>query len=229
LAEILLYGQNIHFNFCNNTAKESFVLYICNINAIAKLFHKPFNKTMKRSLIPLTYLMISLLLFISSCKKDSVDSIEENELVTSVKLNFSSGGTTQTFKFADPDGDGGAAPIVETINLKANTDYTLTIEILDESKTPISNITDEVATEKDEHLFIYTPSPSSLLTYTYGDKDSRNFNVGLTGNVKTGAAATGKLKVQLRHQPPINGKPSKDGTTTPGSDDVNIDFNISIQ
>lgn len=174
-------------------------------------------------------LLLSIFLFITSCKKDSVEAADENELITSVKLNFTTGGVTQTFAYSDPDGDGGKAPTIAAINLKANTIYTMTIEILDESKKPVGNITDEVAAEKDEHLFIYTPTPANLLTYTYGDKDSRNFNVGLTGNVKTGVMAAGKLKVQLRHQPPINGKATKDGTVTPGSDDVNIDFNVTIQ
>ncbi|WP_394991467.1 hypothetical protein [Emticicia sp.] len=173
--------------------------------------------------------LLSSILFISSCKKDSVEAADENELITSVKLNFTTGGTTQTFAYSDPDGDGGKAPTVATVSLKANTTYTMVIEILDESKNPVSNITNEVSTERDEHLFIYTPSPSSLLTYIYGDKDSRNLNVGLTGSVKTGVVGTGKLKVQLRHQPPINGKAVKDGTITPGSDDINIDFNITIQ
>ncbi len=174
-------------------------------------------------------ILLGLMLLIASCKKDSVDVADENELITSVKLNFTANGTTQTFKYSDPDGDGGKAPTIENISLKANTNYALTIEVLDESKTPVSSITNEILAAKDEHLFLYLPTPATLFTYTYGDKDSRSFNVGLVGNLKTGAAATGKLKVQLRHQPPINGKPVKDGTATPGSDDLNIDFNMAIQ
>lgn len=179
------------------------------------------------------HLFLSILaiipLFIASCSKTSVDAADENELITTIKLNFTANGTTQTFSYSDPDGDGGKAPTIDNISLKANTTYTMTIQLLDESKSPVSNITDEVSAQRDEHLFIYTPSPSTLLTYTYTDKDSKNFNVGLTGSVKTGATATGKLKVQLRHQPSVGGKPSKDGTAAPGSDDVNIDFNVAIQ
>lgn len=185
------------------------------------MLRKPFKSPFLLSLI-LGFTVIA-------CNKESIDTEDENELITSVKLNFTANGSTQTFAYSDPDGDGGKAPTVSTISLKPNTTYTMTIEILDESKNPVSNITNEVANEKDEHLFIYTPTPSSLLTYTYGDKDSRNLNVGLTGSAKTGAAGTGKLKVQLRHQPPVNGKPSKDGSATPGSDDVNIDFNVTVQ
>ncbi|WP_337042761.1 hypothetical protein [Emticicia sp. 17c] len=175
-------------------------------------------------------LTLGMLFSMTACKKESVDVEEENEIITTVKLNFTAGGTTQSFVFNDPDGDGGNAPLkFDNISLKANTTYTLTVELMDESKNPAQDITKEVQTESDEHLFVFTPSPSNLLTYTYGDKDARNLPIGLTGTVKTGAAGSGKLKVQLRHQPPINGKDVKDGTPTPGSDDVNLDFNLSVQ
>ncbi|WP_064196269.1 MULTISPECIES: hypothetical protein [Emticicia] len=174
-------------------------------------------------------LLISIGLFISSCKKDSIETQEENELITTVKLNFTSGGVTQTFKFNDPDGDGGAAPTIDNISLKANTTYTLTIQVLDESKSTINDITNEVSAESDEHLFVYTPTPSNLLTYVYGDKDTNGFVIGLTGTAKTTTAGNGQLKVQLRHQPPVNGKKVKDGTPTPGSDDMNINFNLIVQ
>ena len=185
----------------------------------------------KRLLIIGKLLGISALLFVSACKKDSdVDPEEENELITTVKLNFSAGGSTKTFTYSDSDGDGGKAPTkFETISLSPNTTYTLTVELLDESKSPVSNISNEVKEEGDEHLFIYTPSPSGLITYTYGDKDSRNLGIGLTGTAKTGTSGSGKFKVQLRHQPPIGGKPVKDGTATPGSDDVNLDFNLEVK
>ncbi|MFN3488186.1 MAG: hypothetical protein ACK4YV_03595 [Emticicia sp.] len=179
--------------------------------------------------IALLSLLISATLFTVSCKDEEIAAEEENELITTVKLNFTSGGTTQSFKYSDPDGDGGKVPTVDAISLKPNTTYTLMIEVLDESKMPAGNITDEVKTESNEHLFVYTPTPSSLLTYTYGDKDANNLGIGITGSAKTNAAGTGKLKVQLRHQPPINGKATKDGTPTPGSDDINIDFNITVQ
>lgn len=179
---------------------------------------------MKKKLLILSLLSTTLLW---NCKKDEVEE-EENELITTVKLKFTQGATSQTFSWKDIDGDGGAAPTKETISLKPNTTYTVDVQFLDESKTPTSDITTEVKAEQDEHFVIYTPSPASLLTYTYGDKDSRNFPVGLTGSIKTNAAGTGMLKVQLRHQPPAGNTPTKNGTSTPGSDDVNIDFNLVV-
>lgn len=161
--------------------------------------------------------------------KDSGDDVEiddENELITSVTLTFREGlGSVTTFTYKDPDGDGGNAPTkFDTISLKPNTSYTVSIQLLDESKSPVQDITKEVEEESYEHLFVYTPNPTSLLTYTYGDKDANNYPIGLTGTAVTGIAGSGKLKVQLRHQPG-----AKNGTATPGSDDVNLDFTVAIK
>ncbi len=172
---------------------------------------------------------VSLLLGLGSCKDKEIEPAEENELITTVKLNFENGGVTKTFKYSDPDGDGGKAPTIEKISLAPNKSYILTIELLDESKSPALNIGNEVAEEADEHLFIYTPSPSNLLTYTYDDKDSKNLGIGLKGGVLTNSAGSGMLKVQLRHQPPVNGVATKNGTATPGSDDINIDFSLEVK
>ncbi|GAA4412137.1 hypothetical protein GCM10023187_38780 [Nibrella viscosa] len=171
-------------------------------------------------------------LFLTSCDKaKDPEPADENELITTVSLTFTEqgGGSPQTFTFRDPDGDGGQAPTrFDNISLKANTTYTLTIALLDESKSPAKNLTTEVQEKRDEHLFVYTATPATLLTYTYGDRDSRNFPVGLTGTARTGAVGTGKLNVRLRHQPPVNGVAVKNGTVAPGSDDVNINFNLTV-
>ncbi|MCF0061393.1 hypothetical protein MUK70_19330 [Dyadobacter chenwenxiniae] len=174
-------------------------------------------------------LLLAAAVSFTQCKDagDDVQIDDENELITSVTLKFTEEGTNNTtsFSYKDADGDGGNAPArFDTIALKPNKTYTLAIELLDESKTPASNITDEVAEESDEHLFVYTPAPSTLLTYTYGDKDANNYVIGLTGKAVTTVAGTGTLKVRLRHQPG-----TKNGTPSPGSDDVNLDFILKVQ
>jgi hypothetical protein len=182
---------------------------------------------MNRKLFPLYLLFIATLF--TQCK-DSGSELkpdDENELITSVTLNFKDDatGSVMSFSYKDIDGDGGNAPTkFDTVALKANTSYTVTVGFLDESKTPVHDITHEVESESDEHLVIYTASPAALLTYTYGDKDQNNFPIGLTGTAKTGTAGTGTLKVQLRHQPG-----TKNGTTTTGSDDVNLDFILQVK
>lgn len=178
-------------------------------------------------------LAIGSLLLLNGCNKATdPQPADENELITTVILRFSQQGTTNTqaFTFQDKDGDGGAAPTkFDAVTLTANTSYSLTVEVLDESKTPALNITTGVKEKQDEHLFLYTATPAALMTYTYGDLDSRNFPVGLTGTVRTGAAGTGQLAVRLRHQPPINGVAVKNGTASPGSDDINLNFGLTIR
>ncbi|WP_229208822.1 hypothetical protein [Dyadobacter luticola] len=182
---------------------------------------------MKRNLVWL--LLIGTALSFTNCKDsgDAVEPDDENELITSVTLKFTEQGTSTTtsFSYKDADGDGGnAATQFDTIALKPNKTYTMTVELLDESKTPTDDITKEIKEKADEHLFIFTPSPATLLTYTYGDKDKNNYPIGLTGKAVTGATGIGKLTVQLRHQPG-----AKNGTPEPGSDDVNLNFNLKVQ
>ncbi|MGV3561072.1 hypothetical protein [Larkinella arboricola] len=160
-------------------------------------------------------------------KADEPQPADENELITTVNLTFTEQGTTtsQTFLWQDKDGDGGQAPTrFDKITLKPNTTYDLTVELLDESKTPTENISDEVAEESDEHLFVFTTNPATLATYTYADKDANNLPIGLKGTLKTNAAAAGKLRVQLRHQ-----AGTKDGTAGPGTSDVDLTFDLTVQ
>ena len=176
--------------------------------------------------------MLSLaasLVLVAGCndKADEPEPADENELITTVNLKFTESGTTttQTFTYRDTDGDGGqAATRFDKIVLKASKTYELAVELLDESKTPTDDISKEVSEESDEHLFVFTVSPTTLATYTYGDKDANNLPIGLKGTFKTNAAGVGKLKIQLRHQPS-----AKDGTPTPGSDDLNLDFDLTVQ
>jgi hypothetical protein len=160
-------------------------------------------------------------------KADEPEPADENELITTVNLKFTESGTTtaQTFSYRDTDGDGGQAPTkFDKIVLNANKTYDLAVELLDESKTPTDDVSKEVSEKSSEHLFVYTLTPNTLATYTYGDRDAKNLPIGLKGTLKTNAAGTGKLKVQLRHQPN-----AKDGTAAPGSDDVNVDFDLTVQ
>jgi len=145
-----------------------------------------------------------------------------------LKFTESGSTTSQTFEWKDLDGDGGKAPVIQAVSLKTNKTYKLDVAFLDESKIPIESITDEIKKEADEHLVIITPMPVGLFTYTATDKDSRSLPIGLTGTLKTTTASSGTLRLQLRHQPPVGGKAVKDGTVNPGSDDVNIIFNMTV-
>jgi hypothetical protein len=165
----------------------------------------------------------------SACKKDEPAPVEDNENLTTLKLKFTEGGTTSTFTFRDVDGAGGVAPTIDKIALKPNKTYTLAVEILDESKTPFTVISDAIYEERDQHLFQYVPTPASILTIVTTDKDTRGLPVGLIASVKTTGTATGKLQVVLHHQPPVNGKIVKDGTFNVGSIDFDGTFDVEVK
>ncbi|HEV7382828.1 MAG TPA: hypothetical protein VGN64_23695 [Dyadobacter sp.] len=177
----------------------------------------------------LTWVMLLGMTALFTQCKDSGEDVapdDENELITTVILKFTEQGTTNvtTFKSSDPDGEGGNPPVVENITLKSGKTYAVETQILDESKTPAVDVTEEVQEKAEEHLFVYTTSPAALLAYTATDKDANNLPIGIKGQAVTGAAGTGTLKVQLRHQ-----VGTKNGTATPGSDDVNVNFPLSVQ
>ena len=181
-------------------------------------------------------LMLALLLAaplaFTACKKDKDDPKpdEDNELITTViyALTPAAGSTAPaaTITWEDLDGAGGTAPVVTggPLALRANTTYTGTITLLDKTKNPVANVSDEVAKEKDEHLFVYDPTPANLVTVTRTDLDSKGLQVGLTTRVVTTTAATGSLKITLRHQPGV-----KNGTFAPGDTDVEATVPVAVQ
>lgn len=178
------------------------------------------------------WLVLGVIVLLAQCKSaDDPLPSDENEQITKVNLLFKEDGTSNetTFTWSDPDGEGGNPAIIQEIILKPNTVYTLELEVLDETKNPVDDITQEIMEEADEHLFVFTSTPASLLSYAYMDEDDNGFSIGLVGKVTTTAAGTGNFRVQLRHQAPVNGVAVKDGTAGPGSDDVNISFVAKVQ
>lgn len=178
----------------------------------------------------LTLLLLAMMTSFSACQKDDDDVDDhddhdhEEELITSLELIFTDESSkTTTFRFADPDGDGGNGPTeFDTIVLAANSTYTLDIELLNESESPAEDLTHEVEEEGDEHLFCFTASGADV-TVTAFDSDG-TYAIGLNSSVATGDAGTGTLTVALKHQPGV-----KDGTCTPGETDIEVAFPIKIQ
>ena len=185
------------------------------------------NNKFKLGFIAATALVMS----ISACKKDKpLPEPEENELITKVSLKFTNvanASDVATVTWSDPDGDGGVAPTIGTLNLKANTAYTFEVsEVLNEtaSEADERNILNEIIEEADEHLWIYKPATGLNLVVVRTDKDANNFQIGIKGTAAVGAASTGNLQVTLRHQPGV-----KDGSDTPGSTDFSAAIPVNIQ
>lgn len=145
-----------------------------------------------------------------------------------MRLTFTEGSNKLIYSVKDLDGDGGKPPVSDVIKLLPNKTYSLITEFLDETKSPIVNLTSEIEKESAAHLVIFEAS-ANLLTVTRTDKDSRNFEVGLKSTAKTVAAANGTLKVTLRHQPEVGGKLVKNGTSSPGTTDFEGNFLVEVK
>lgn len=210
-----------------------------------------------------TIALATLLLVAASCKKDKKDPdptptpnppANEEELITTFKLLLTDSATniTYTYMFKDPDGDGGQAafygPTITTqtdsvLTLAANTTFYGQIVLLDETKSPVDTISNEVEEEGDEHMFFYNNGANTILntgnpyavqlngsaikiTYTDLDAGTPQRGIGLKTKWRT-AASTGATKyplnVTLKHQPT-----SKDGTYAPGESDISVDFKVKI-
>lgn len=161
----------------------------------------------------------------TACDDDTPQIINEEELITTLIVTFAEQGSTSTIytlRAEDIDGDG-TIDDVSRDTLPANTDFNVTFRV----RNDIDNeeVTDEVEAESDEHLVCYTPSGLNL-NVTITDADGNGDPLGLEASASTGAASTGSLRIQLRHEPVKN---AVDPCAT-GEADVEYTFtNLVIQ
>lgn len=168
-------------------------------------------------------------LAVSSCKKD-VDNPShphnDGEVITTLRLIFVDSANTADVRiaeFRDPDGPGGIAyDRFDTIQLLSSSTYYTQIVLLNETVTPADTISNEVLQEADEHLFCFTPVGTSA-TVIITDTDVNNLPLGLRSSWYTASPGTGKMLVQLKHQPG-----TKNGSCSSGETDVEIDFPVAI-
>lgn len=191
-------------------------------------------KTMKKQFINIVLgILISGALF-TSCKKDDVIlPINEEEVITTMKLTFVpiGGGATLTYQFDDSDGPGGVAPTKDEIVLAPSISYNVTVQLLNKTKTPVEDITTEVAAEAESHRFYYEPTAGSNITVSGYDNDGAGIPLGITSTWATAAAATGKIKITLRHYPgtPPGKAVSDPVNSTKSASDIDVEFNTKIQ
>jgi len=143
------------------------------------------------------------------------------------------------------------------LTLKANATYTASIILLDKTQDPVFNVSNEIKERANYHLFFYQPLPTNqplvipnnyptdpsdiypepiptpvpsgaplnlTITITDHDTNPQMYPVGLESKFVAGAAGSGWLRIVLRHQPNV-----KNGTYAPGSTDLDVGFNVSIQ
>lgn len=173
--------------------------------------------------------VINCLTILSGCSKSSDPIEEENdgEMITTIKLKFVNKANASDQLIAnwrDEDGQGGNPPVIDSVILKPNTQYTMTIDaILNESVSPASDIKPEIVQEAEHHLFVFEAAGTGM-NIQITDKDKNGFPVGFNSDLSTTTTANGSLRVILRHQ--VN---TKDGSPGSGSSDIDCSFPVSVR
>jgi len=188
-------------------------------------------KTITENLSLKTVLALGFLtLMITSCSNDddNPEAVDEEEVITTMNVSLTATGASEVrLESRDLDGDGPDAPVVEVSgNLTANTTYTGSIELLNETETPAEDITAEVREEDDEHQFFFTTS-GAVSSVTYTDVDSDGNPVGLTFELTTGDPGSGSILITLRHEP----KKPNDGSLADagGETDIAQRFTVTVE
>ena len=182
-------------------------------------------------------LLLITIITITACSSDDDTTpvvINEEEVITTLTatLTPSGGGTEITLQTRDLDGDGPDAPVITVSgNLAANTTYTGTIELLNETESPAESINEEILIEDDEHQFFYQAT-NSVATFTYSDADGDGNPLGLEFTLTTSATAgTGDITITLRHEPNKSAAGVSDGdiTNADGETDIQAIFTVTVQ
>ena len=188
---------------------------------------------MKKQVLKLSLGLALIGALFSSCKKDDPVETNEEEVITTMKLTFVpvGGGTTLTYQFDDPDVTFVTTATQDEIILAPSKAYNVTVQLLNKTETPVADITTEVQAEADAHRFYYAPTAGSNIVVSGLNNDSDGVPLGITSTWTTGAVATGKLKVTLRHYPGTPpGKAAADAVDSPKSGtDIEVEFNTKIQ
>lgn len=184
---------------------------------------------MKTTILKTFVIAVCVSLLFSACKKTETTQQIDNELITTVGLQFVDASTASAtiVRWEDLDGDGGDNPIIGFLTLDANTTYNFSFsEITNASKSPAESILEEIEEKATEHLFYYETGTSDFVFHDF-NLDSNNAPLGTTASVTTKVTSSGTLTVTLRHMP-VN-KSATDLNTIGGSTDIQIGIPYKIQ
>lgn len=154
----------------------------------------------------------------------------DNEAITTVMLTLTNQADSTDIRTALIDNLGSNRPDFsrDTLRLKPNTAYKAKIGLVNKLTDPFTDATVEISQLANEHLLVYTPTVGLNLAVIITDRDTNPspgpYPIGLASIFTTGNVSTGKLNVVLRHQPE-----TKNGTPTPGTSDLDTNFDVVIR
>ena len=167
----------------------------------------------------------------NSCYPDPV--VEEEVITTmTITLQPSDGGADVVLETRDIDGGGPDIPVVTVSgNLFANTEYSGSIVLLNETVDPAENMTEEIEEESLEQQFFYTIGSGLNAITEYMDEDPEGNPIGLDFTLTTTAASSGAITFTLRHEPVKSAEGVADGdiTNAGGETDIEATFTVTIE
>jgi hypothetical protein len=197
-------------------------------------------KTMKINSINLNLMRTSKLFIgamfcltlITSCSDDDENPVAINpeELITDVTLTFENvaDDADKVILYSEaPDGQDGASTETITGTFTAGATYSLTLAMLNASETPAEDILNEdIVLEGDEHFFSYAVNGINLtMSRDTDDVDGPNGSkLGVNTTWIAGAASTGNIQIILIHEPTSVDDSDGFGSSTGGSEDLNLTF-----
>ena len=171
--------------------------------------------------------LILLLTSICSCHPDDPEPVNEEEVITTIRITLTpeEGTRPVNLLFFDADGEQGSIQPEITVSgaLQAAMTYSAVIILKNETANPPIDVSAEISEESDDHLFCFTSG--SNISIEYADDDHNGRPIGLESVWETGDPGAASVTVVLRHQP---------GTKTgecPGSGetDAEVTFNVAIE
>lgn len=184
-----------------------------------------------KALVNLAVVIVSIGLAVS-CKKETQPAEEnENELVTTVQLDFKNRTTneTSTFAWEDEDGPGGNVPTIDDIMLDNNTVYDVQVTLWNKSVAPAENVNEEILAESENHRFYYEVSAGTGININNFDNDINGVPLGINSEWTTGNAGTGTLTVVLRHYAEGGKEGSDLVNDTKSTTDAGAVFNLIVR
>jgi hypothetical protein len=178
--------------------------------------------------------LLAVVVFVSSCRttteppKDELEEILPN--IVTLTLSSPQGNSTVIWRSTSTSAGVGTATVrIDTLVLATGRTYTGAIAAVNDTKTPVVDLTEDYRSLANEHQFFYAVSgdAQSRVTITITDKDGNNLPLGLqyTVAVSSGEGTRGTLNVVLGHYDDVK----KDGKTRSPESDIDITFPIVIR
>lgn len=191
---------------------------------------------MKKQLLSASFAALFLSATFTACKKDDKNPApEEQELITTIRLtlvNAANATDVKTYTYKVENGFSSTSPgtvVADTLKLQPGAVYNTSILVLNEKANPVEDITSEILSEKDEHLFLLNSAPANgagSVAFSNGATDDNGKPFNITGTLTAGAAGSGNLSLYLMHQP--TDKNGATPATSGGETDVAAVYPVRI-